>query len=83
MDGGSCISPGDALLHTLREIQPPQEVTKVRTNLRLSLGKGLEVCTNVVLHSLFTVNCGGFRSVWMIPGTHSVPMAYLIKSNYI
>lgn len=47
-------------------------------------GKGTwGVHNHVVLHSFFTVNCGGFKSVWMIPGTHSVPMAYLIKSNYI
>lgn len=83
VDGGSCIRWGNALLHTLEEIQTPKEVSKVRTSLQLPLEKGLKVCTSMwVFIPCSLVNCGGYKPVWMISGSHLVPMLYLVKLNY-
>lgn len=78
VEGGSCISQGNPLLHTLGEIQPPQEVSKVRTSLCLPLGKGLEGCTTMWVFIFSSpVNCRGYKSFWMISGSHLVPMVKL------
>lgn len=72
-DGGSSISQGNALLHTLGKFQPSQEVSRVRTSLQLPLGKGFEVCSAMGFSIVSSPqNCGGYKSVWKSLSPHGL-----------
>lgn len=72
-DGGSSISQGNALLHTLGKFQPSQEVSRVRTSLQLPLGKGFEVCSTMGVSIVSSPeNCGGYKSVWKSLSPHGL-----------